>query len=305
MLNIIKLFIIFFNIISSNSSFELGLWRGFTHIYTRNQYNKLNFSKPLITSYNQNYSFNINNLNFYLNYKKNYNFNDNNKFKLKLKSSDNLGGIYINIDKNINLDLNFNNEINFFHNSIRSVINNNYFVNNQSNFQLNYITISGLHCGLIKTYKERNKQFNLSILISKLKKWNYCKSTIINTKNIYKKEIKEYYSYDYEYFFKNNNYISSIFIDKLIISIPEIIDDNKPFSMLYGYFISENCYKQLNLNYNFNGELVSIEFNEYEPFNFSKKIDNFLNLFKLKIGILKNKTISFHNKELLYHHCLL
>ena len=71
MLYIIKLFIILSNIISSYSSFELGLWRGFTQIYTRNQYNNLDFSKPFISTYNQNYSYDINKLNFYLNYKKN------------------------------------------------------------------------------------------------------------------------------------------------------------------------------------------------------------------------------------------
>jgi len=277
MLYIIKLFIILTNIISSNSSFELGLWRGFTHIYTRNQYNKLNFSRPFITSYNKNYTFNIDIFN--LNYNKYY----DNKIKLKLNSNDNLGGVYINTDKNFDLYYNFNNKINFFHNYIYYIININYFINNQSKYQLNYITIYGLNCGLIKTYKYRNKHINISFMISKLKNLNYCKSTFINTKNIFNKEIKEYYTYDYnyEYFFKNPNYISILFIDKLVISIPEFIDDNKPFSMFYGYFISDNCYKQLNLNYNFNNELVSIEYNEYEPFNFTKKINNLRNLLKL------------------------
>jgi hypothetical protein len=302
MLYIIKLFIILTNIISSNSSFELGLWRGFTQIYTRNQYDNLNLSKPFVTKYNQNYTFNANKLNFYLNYNKYYDLNDN-KLKLKLKSNDNFGGFYINVDKNTNI--NFNNEINFFHKSMRSIININYFLNNQSKYQLNYITISALRCGLVRTYKIRRNPLNISCFISELKKWNYCKSTLINPKNIYDKKIKEHYSYDYEYFFKNPNYISSVFVDKLVISIPKIIDDNKPFSMLYGCLTSEDCYKQINLNYNFNSELVSIEFNEYEPFNFSKKIDNFLENFKFKLSILKNKTISFRNKELLTHHCLL
>ena len=292
MLYIIKLFIILSNIISSYSSFELGLWRGFTQIYTRNQYNNLDFSKPFISTYNQNYSYDINKLNFYLNYKKNYIFNEN-KLKLKLLSNDNFGGVYIDVDKNSNII--FNNQINFFYDSMRSIININYFLNNQSKFQLNYITITGLRCGLIKTYKIRRNPLNISLLISKLKKWNYCKSTFINTKNIYNKEITEHYSYDYEYFFKNPNYLSAIFIDKLVISIPETIDDNKPFSMVYGCLMTENCYKQLNLNYNFNGQLVSLELNEYEPFNFTKKIDNFLESFKFKLNFIKNKTIYNNN----------
>ena len=72
MLYIIKLIILITNIINSYSSFELGLWRGYTQIYTRNQYNNLNLSKPFVTKYNQNYSFNVNKLNFYLNYNKFY-----------------------------------------------------------------------------------------------------------------------------------------------------------------------------------------------------------------------------------------
>lgn len=279
MLNIIKLFIIFANIIFCNSSFELGLWRGFTNIYSRNRSNILDFSKPFLTTYN--YSNNLNKiLNLYFKYNYSKYLNDN-KFKYKFELND-ISGFYINVDKNINK--NYCNKINIYHNTERYIINIDYNSINQTKFQLNSISISNLYCGLVKIYKIKRRNLNISSLLLKLKKWNYCKSTIINIKNIYHKEIKEIYGYDYEYFFKNKNYISFVFIDKLIISIPEIIDDNKAFTMLYGCLMSDDCYKQLNLNYNFNGHLVSFELNEYEPFNFTKKIDNFLETFKAKLN---------------------
>ena len=43
-----------------------------------------------------------------------------------------------------------------------------------------------------------------------------------------------------------------------------IINYYKPFSFIIGCFINPMNYKQLNINYNYNGVLLSIELNEYK-----------------------------------------
>ena len=297
MLNITSLFVILSGFFVSNASFELGLWRGSTHYFIRNQNNQFDFNKPLITTYN--YSNNL---------KKNFNNNDyfyynKHNLKIKLASIDKNGGVIIYANNNNNKTY-INNQINFYNNLARSIININYSYNNEKKLKLNFISVSNLKCNSVKNSNLIIKNYNISNLIDILKTWNYCKTTTVETYNIFNKVINEGNSFDYEYLLNKSGYISKIFINNLVVSVPDIIDDNKPFSFLFGYILSNDCYKQVNLNYNFNGYLISTEFNEYEPFNFSKKIDNFLNLFKLKLKTLKNKTISFHNKVVLSHHLI-
>lgn len=255
------------------NSFDTGLWRGTTHYYIKSN-NQIDLKKPVITmrNYTQPYYFNRTLA--------------NNKFlKLKLQSYDKLGGVIVNLNKNTENTYYFTNQINFFYNTFRSVITINYTYNKEQKLELTSIIVSGLRCGLQRrlTSKFRPSLNNLTVLNDKLKTWTYCKSTIINPKEPYIKNIKEINCYDYEYMLLNKNRISKIFIDNLIISLPEIIDDNKPFSLLIGCLISNDCYKQVNLNYNFNGYLTSFEYNEYEPYNFTSKINNILNLFKKKL----------------------
>jgi hypothetical protein len=286
MLNITKLFIIFSTyFISNNYSFELGLWRGYTYTYIRNYNNQFNFTKPIITTYNYSHNFNIN-------FKNNYYYLTNDYFRFKLESYEKNGGVIINANKDTNR-ISFNNQINFIHNNARSIINVNYYCTNDKKLKLNYISVSRLRSELIKIPNIRIRINTIEELITILKLWSYCKTTNINTKNIYDIVESESESFDFEYLMTNKNHISNIFIDNLVISVPNIIDDNKPFSMLFGCLLSEQCYKQITLNYNFNGYLVFAEFNEYEPFNLNKKINKLLNftLFSLKLKTLKNKTI--------------
>lgn len=273
---LIKTFLLLLHLIMC-TSFELGLWRGSTHYYIKGNNNIIDLSTPLISHYNNSKIYDIY-TNMYIN-----SFINNRFLNLKLQSYDKLGGIIAKIDKKTDNSYYFSNQINFFHNAARSVITINYTYNDNLKLQLNSIAISRLRCGLTRISKNRLKLTNITSLKNKLKLWNYCKSTIINPKNPYSIIQKEFNCYDYEYLLDNEKRISHIFADNLIISIPNIIDENKPFSLLIGCLILNDCYKQVNLNYNFNGILTSVEFNEYEPFNFTNKINNYINLMKNKI----------------------
>jgi len=257
----IQNFIILFLSIITTNAFDLGLWRGSTNFYMRNN-DKIDLNKPIVSIYNNTYNFNKS-------------FINNGRFlKLKLQSYDKLGGFFVKIDRNIDNSYYFTNEINFFHNTVRSIITIDYIYNSRRELQLNTISASALRCGLNRIGKLRNKLLNLTEFKDKLKTWQYCKCTKVNPMYPFNNEVVEYNCYDYEYLLINKNRISHVFTDNLIISIPEIIDENKPFTLLFGCLISAYSYKQVNLNYNFNGRLVSIEFNEYQPF------DNYVKYFR-------------------------
>ena len=95
-------------------------------------------------------------------------------------------------------------------------------------------------------------------------KFNFCKTTTINPYYPNSQEIKYSNTFDYNYFFMNDDRINNFFTDNLIVSLPVIINDYKPFSFIIGCFINPMNYKQLNINYNYNGVLLSIELNEYK-----------------------------------------
>ena len=291
---LIFILISYMNICSSiECELGLGLWRGVTNYYIKgntniNGINKIDLTKPVYSTHNHT-NYNMDNYvifnSFYNNYKYYYNNNENRFFRFKLKSYDKLGGIIAKIDKKTDNIYYFTNQINFFYNTARSIITINYTYNNNLKMELNSIIVSGLRCGITKTFRNRTKLINITSLKNKLKTWTYCKSTTIDAKKPFILNEKEIICYDYEFLLKNDNgnRISSVFIDNLVISVPEIIDDNKPFSILLGCLISNDCYKQVNLNYNFNGLLTSVEYNEYEPYNFTSKINNYLNLMKNKL----------------------
>lgn len=283
--SIIKITISFLLIINVVNSFELGFWRGITNYYIRTN-NNFDLKKPLLTTYNYSHHFMYN--------RSLYNYNniiDSRFFRLKLQSYDKLGGIIAKVDRHTDNTYYFTNQINFYYNSARSIITINYSYNNDLKMQLNSIIISGLRCGFSQILKNRTKLHNVSSLKNKLKNWSYCKSTTVNPRKPFSVTENEIDCYEYEYLLENENEnrISYVFTDNLIISVPDIIDSNRPFSLLFGCLISNNCYKQVNLNYNFNGHLTSIEYNEYEPYNFNAKIIKLLNI----MNVMKNKMISF------------
>lgn len=286
----IQNFIILLLSILTTDAFDLGLWKGSTHYFVRDN-NKINLAKPIISTYNYTYNFNKS---LFHNHFYNTNVLNGRFFKLKLQSYDKLGGFLVKVDKNTDNSYYFTNQINFFHNTARSIITINYTYNSEQKLQLNSIAVSGLRCGLSRVGKIRNKISNLTELKNRLKTWRYCKSTKINSRYPYSDEVTELNCYDYEYMLINENRISSIFTDNLVISVPEIIDENRPFSLLFGCLVTQCSYKQVNLNYNFNGRLTTIEFNEYEPYNFTAKLDNYLNILKTKLNTLENRTISSH-----------
>lgn len=233
-------------------SFENTIWKGTTSIYKTGLNKKLNFND--IT-----YNYNI--TKFSLKEKKiNY-------LNLRLRSYDKIGGIISSIPKIQNWKIDnkksYISEFNFFQDTIRSVIIFNYTYDDLYNLKLSSINTSALRCGKVKKYRMRLNIINISNFLNLITKFNFCKTTTINPFYPNSQEISYSTEYDYTYFFKNEDRINNIFTDNLIISIPTIIDDYKPFTFIIGCFISQNNYKQLNINYNFNGVLISIDYNEY------------------------------------------
>lgn len=260
----LKIIILSLNIIHNSQSFELGYWRGPTYSYYKVSItdDKSFLDEPkIIFYYNQ-----------YNNYKSFINIKDNNLLSFKFQAYDKIGGVTANIHKEVNFNTYLKNEINFYYNSARSIINFCYTTSkNNYELELSSIEISAFRCGLVKTYTYREKLNNITQLIDKIERRSFCKTTFINAKTPTYKQISLTNSFEYAHLLtndnnKNNKRIIKILKDNIIISLPEFIEENKPFSFLIGCLISANSYKQLNLNYNFNGCLSSLEFNEYEPY---------------------------------------
>ena len=245
-----------------NNSFENRLWKGTTLLYQKGLNNKLDFNDIY-------YNYNISN--FSIKNTKTIHLN------LRLKSYENNFKVYMNIPKihnwnidskiynwNIDNNISYISEINFFQDTKRSLIIFNYTYDNLKNLELSSIKTSALRCGGIKNYSTRSRIMNISIFLNLMTTFNYCKTTMINPYYPNSREYKYSNVFDYKYFFTNEERINNIFTDKLIISLPNVINDYKPFSFIIGCFLNSNNYKQLNINYNFNGILTSIEYNEYK-----------------------------------------
>jgi len=249
---LLSITIILTSLFELNYSFTKGIWRGTTLFYQKGLNNNLDFSNII-------YSYNISKISN-RNYKPNL-------LNLRLRSFDKLGGVISSIPKTLNTNIDNNNsyisEINFFQDTKRSVIIFNYTYNNLKNLEITSIKASGLRCGGIKNHIMKFRIINISNFLNLIKQFNYCKKTIINQYYPNSYEIKYSNVFDYEYFFMNEDRINNIFTDNLIISLPSIINDYKPFTFIIGCFTSPINYKQLNINYNYNGILISIEFNEY------------------------------------------
>jgi len=268
--------IILISILNENISFENTIWRGTTLHYQLDTNKKINLLNPIIT-------YNISKIT-----DEEY---DKNNLKLRFKSYDKLGGIFTTIPKIhnwmiddynmyikniINSQLNLkkienNNEksyktkINYFHETTRSIIIFEYSYDIQKKLEINSIKISQLRCGGIKQYKTQLRLTNISSFLNLIKNWNFCKTTNINPSYPYSYEIIYSNSFDYKFLLTNEARLNHIFNGNLIISLPNIIEEYKPFTFLIGNLISKNNYNQLNINYNYKGELMSVEYNEYEP----------------------------------------
>ncbi len=235
----------------------MGIWRGTTTHYLRDDNNNLDLIKPKIYIYNLSNETRVNSI------------LDTKNLNLKLRSSNKLGGIIARIPKNHNWILDNSNsyltEVNFYHETCRSILSFNYTYDNLKRLKLQSIITSALRCGHLKSYKFRLRLSNITALVKILENWSYCKTTKINPLYSHNYDISYSNEFDYKYLLTNDNRVNKILTDNLVISIPDIIEDYKPFTFLVGCLISPNCYKQININYNFNGELMSIEYNEYEP----------------------------------------
>ncbi len=114
-------------------------------------------------------------------------------------------------------------------------------------------------------------------MIDKISKWRG-KFQTINLYNKYpESKIYDIDSYDFKYFFLDINYkkrVCRIGVNNLILSVPEEIQDYRPFSIIFGCLLTQDLYNQVNMNYNYNGYLTSIDFYEYKPK--PKVINNFM-----------------------------
>ena len=157
MLNTSKIFIIFSSyFITPTYSFELGLWRGSTHFYTRNYKNQFNFTEPIVTTYNYPHNYNTS-------IDKVYYHTTTDNLKIKLESYEKNGVVIVNANMDTNRT-HFNSQINFIHKSSRSIANVNYYCGKDNKLKLNYISISGLRYGLMRTPKIRVKSIDNLII---------------------------------------------------------------------------------------------------------------------------------------------
>lgn len=252
---------IFLILIVQSLSFENKLWRGTTIQYEKTKMNKLNminldFKYPT-------YIYNVSKISID-EYKE-----TNNKLRLRLRTNDRLGGILSSIPKSHNWIIDNQNNyltiINFFQDTTRTLMIFEYSYDKLKKLELNSIKTSGLRCGVIKNYRMRPFLLNISTFLELIKDWSYCKTTMINPQYPNSHEIKYSNEYDYKFLLMNDDRINEVLTDNLVISLPSIIEDYKPFTFLIGCLVSSKNYKQININYNFKGELMSIEYNEYEP----------------------------------------
>lgn len=249
---LLSLTIFLTSLFQTSYSFDNRIWRGTTINYQKGLNNKIDFKNII-------YNYNITRICKRI--------NNANQLSLKLRFYDKFGGVisYIPFTHNWKIDNNksYISEVNFFQYTSRSLIIFNYTYDDFKKLELNSIKTSALRSGGIKNYMMRTGIMNISNFLRLIMKFNFCKTTKINPLYPNSREIKYSNKYDYKYFFMNEDRTNNIFTDNIIVSIPSIIKDYEPFTFIIGCFISLTNYKQLNFNYNYKGELISIEFNEY------------------------------------------
>jgi|688.fasta_scaffold184872_3 hypothetical protein len=217
-----------------------SLWRGNTLYYKKDMKNKLSINDV-------SYSFNIT---------KNYmNEKNPNYLNLRLKSN----GIFSNIPKRIYENESHITDINFYDDIYRSIISFNY-----SKLELTTLKTSAMRYGGLIKYNPRFKIININNFIDIIMKFNYCKSSIINPFYPNTHDIQYSTMFYFKNYFLNENRINYILVDNLIISIPPFFDNKNPYILIIGCFLNPTLYKQLNIYYNVDGILYSLEINEYK-----------------------------------------
>lgn len=243
-----------------------GKWNNSINWYNNNS----DYNKPFIRS-NNNYELTFinnstgiyrkNNGKIMIITKTNYNSKGS---AFMFPSYHNCGGVGGQSNRIINYYLSnndyFTHEINFFFNKIRLIIIVNYKYNNNK-IRIQSIGISN---------NEYNNYFqidNIKLLVLLISTWKgYYLSFSPHMPFNYKRARIEFV--DFTPFLLNSNRICKIYPNNLIISIPKIIDDYNEFSMYYGCLQSPFLYKQLIINYDYDGVLTCWEYLELKPFLF-------------------------------------
>lgn len=247
-----------------------GQWKG-NHYW----YNKNNLTFP----------FSINNNSYKINYidnenaiytrsdsktfiitKTNYN-NKGNAFMFP--SINNNGGVGGQSSRILNYYLSNNNnfiqEINFFYKKRREMINIIYKYNN------NKIRLDKIGIANLIEYNEHNNEIDLlkindiELLLYLIHDWkgDYLSFSPYKPLNEKKQKINRI---NLKPFLRKTNRICKIFNNNIIISIPNIIEEFKDFTMVFGCLHSPFLYKQLTVYYDNDGVLTSWELIEFKPF---------------------------------------
>lgn len=168
------------------------------------------------------------------------------------------------LTNNINRTL-YKYEVNFIYNHTRSIIDIVYEKDVNNRLKLKMYNMTGLH-----NHKELDPKHVNSIVafINKVSKWKGRFQTIRPYMKYYNRKIYDVDSYDFCYFFldtQEKKRICHLSLDNLILSIPEAIEEYKPYSFIFGCLVRTNLYIQVNINYNYNGIITSIDLYEYKP----------------------------------------
>lgn len=243
-----------------------GKWNGIFYWY-----NKTNLIIPI----------SINNINYEINFidEENaiYKRSDSRTFIITKNNYNNNGNVFMfpSFDKNggvggqgsriINFYLsnsnNFFQEINFFHKNQREMINIIYNYKNNK-IRLQKIGIANLN------NNDNNNLINIddiNLLLYLIHDWkgDYLKFSPyipLNEKRIKVDRI------NLAPFIIKSNRICKLFNNNIIISIPDIIEDYKEFTMVFGCLHSPFLFKQLTIYYDIDGVLTSWEMIEFKPF---------------------------------------
>jgi hypothetical protein len=120
-------------------------------------------------------------------------------------------------------------------------------------------------------------------LIDRINKWKGKLQSLWMYSNNLKSKLYDINSYDFMYFFMDLHYkrFCQLGVNNLILSVPKEIEDYKSFTIIFGCLLTPELYNQVNINYNYNGYMTSLDFYEYRPPP-SNVINNFMILEMLR-----------------------
>jgi len=278
-----KLLFILLSFLNICSSFQLPLnkyeynhlakWKGKTHIYDKNCL----------------FKYNINYVNRW--YDTKYLYNDD-KFNFHIQNGMIYGNTIQCMNPNLQIDDNkklFKYEINFLYNYTRSIVEIEYEKDINNKIIFKSFNMTSLYDSDIVNENNKEPIYSIWTLINKISNWKGRFHAIHPNFRYNERRSYDIDSYDFRYFFMDisrRKRICHLGLDNLIISIPEEIEDYKQFSIICGCLLTSNMYKQVNINYNYNGYITSIDLYEYMP-NI-KVINNFIIIEMLKKIFLCN-----------------